>query len=1201
MVRTFRPVVSLLTAAAMLAAGQVALAAPPDANTVPEGPPVAATTVAPALEAKLNEHGAATAIVTLHEGAELDALEDAGLHGARLEALSMLIVEGLTGDQLAVLRDRDDVRSVWAQEELELHMQESTWVTGARDVWEDFGPEGVGYTGEGVELAVVDTGADGTHADFGNLVEFCNASATGTAGLVVCTDQVETAVDDNGHGTHVAGTMAGTGLASGGMEDPHSTIGMAPEAEIRSYAANVAASLLNTDILAAYDDLIARKEAGEHDIVAINNSFGGGIGSDYSPDDPQAIAYQRANEVGMLPVFSAGNSGPEDNTLGVQCLSPYVLCVGASTKTDGITAFSSVGRPAAPHPDVDTDDDEVVSGGTEPDEDGTGDAAEDIAYDNHDRRLAREFGVGVYRPGIVAPGAVINAMMANAPCKAGLPEPSQQSCYEPLQGTSMSAPHVTGAAGLVVEAFRDAHDRDPSADELLDILERSAAPLPGHPAEQQGAGRLDVPAAVELALAYDGDGETAPEWLPVGTPAPDYAAGKHPGGDDTLVVEQVGCTGPASYTETDLAGVTAFDVPPGAHEVTVDVDWGAYHPEANLYLELFRPGHDPANSTDDPGPTRTFPVAESAGLVHTDPIIDDVGPPATSRSVSFAAPEDGEWSLRVTHRVGATPQPCGDTDNTEDSQQPVGFLYDVEVHATQVTALPHTEFSLGQEDGDLVDLHGTATYPEPLEGVTTWAAPGSGPTSAAEEEDDEVETTDLYLDGAPTDLLTTDGTLSDEEPDGSLPLTQTALTSLGNPDVPFNPLAISFTGDFSGEVNGDLAFDWYWVSPNPLGGAIDVEAVVTVFADPDPDGGEQTERVVGQQEVRLSVLPGNTTPARNDTRVAVQGTFDDTLQVQVTPVFVDTGPGLTAVYGADMTPSMVAVPEGGADEGIADVDAPQNLRVTDLQDELRVAWDEVDGADGYAVHRSTDPGFAADDEDTVVTQAGDESCPSPNVPTWPGASRDGVCFVDTDVDQGTTYYYRVVALDEGVAGPASLLGYGTPTAPDRQARVQVDRIHGPGYWEDARETAVWVQAWTHRWNRQGVDDPDEPRARVFSQGVGSDVVEPTSETTPPEGPEGSLEVSPGEVSGPDRTLQIEATAWHGDGPDRIASIDLTVTGDHGRVTEQWSEEDFTQEDDGTLTLNEEHRLRGPAPWTIRLAVTDVDGNVFDETRTVDRR
>jgi hypothetical protein len=188
----------------------------------------------------------------------------------------------------------------------------------------------------------------------------------------------------------------------------------------------------------------------------------------------------------------------------------------------------------------------------------------------------------------------------------------------------------------------------------------------------------------------------------------------------------VGCTGTGSFSLRDQAGVTTFDVPAGAHELTVDVEWGDYHPEANLYLELFRPGHDPAASEDDPGPTRTFPVAESAGLVHTDPIVDDVGPPATSRSVAFAAPEEGEWSLRVTHRTGGTLQPCqDDNDNTEETQRAEGFSYDVEVHATQVTDLPETDFSGSDADSDTVELQGTADYPDPLEGVTTWAAPGT--------------------------------------------------------------------------------------------------------------------------------------------------------------------------------------------------------------------------------------------------------------------------------------------------------------------------------------------------------------------------------------------------------------------------------------------------------------------------------------------
>jgi serine protease AprX len=1095
--RSHPPAVASITVLALVLA-LVAAAPAPDADgvRVPERPvTIHAQLAAELLEGDAPLAATATAIVTTHHPSGLDAVEAAGVTGTRLDALGMLLVPALSGQQLMDLQQLPEVRSIWGEEELELHMQESVWVTGARDVWEDHG-----YTGSGVELAVVDTGADGTHLDFGNLIEFCNASATGTLGFVPCTTDRREAVDDNGHGTHVAGTMAGTGRGSGGRTDPHATIGMAPDASIRSYAANVAASLLNTDILAAYDDLIAKKRSGENDIVAINNSFGGGIGSDYDPDDPQAIAYRTANEAGMLPVFSAGNSGPDDNTLGRQCLSPYVLCVGASTKTDGITAFSSVGRPAAPHP-------------TAPGED----AAEPTGYDNHDRALARAFDLGVYRPGIVAPGAVINAMSANAPlCRDGMLSPD--GCYEELQGTSMSAPHVTGAAALVAEAFRDAHDRTPTADELLDILERSATPLPGHPAEQQGAGRLDVPAAIDLALTYDGDGAAEPAWLPVGTPIPSYVEGKHPGGD-TLLTEQVGCTGPGSFTLKDEAGVTAFEVPAGAHELTVEVDWGAYHPDANLYLELFRPGHDPASSGDDPGPTRTFPVAESAGLVHTDPIVDDVGPPATSRSVSFPGPEDGEWSLRVTHRLGGTVQPCqADDDNTEGSQRDLGFSYDVEVHVTQVEDLPTTTLHRGAEHGDAAELFGTAAYPAPIEGVTTWAAPGS--TADAADDGDEVERTTYHLTGSPDDALTTEGTFGTDEPTAATPLLQTAGGSLADPDVPSNPLAITWTGPFDGRVDGDLRFDWWWATPNVLGGLIDVEVVVTVFADPDPDGGAQPDAVIGRRTVRLQALPEALGAVRNVTSVPVRGEVAGTLQVQVTPVYVDTGPALTAFYGSADTPSSFGVP-AEATAPTADVDAPEQLRITDLQDRLRLAWDPVDGAERYAVYRSTDPGFTVGPDTLRGTTEG-TACRAPDVPSWPGASRDGLCVVDGDVTPGTTYYYRVVAIQQDLPGAPSLLGYGTPTAPERLARVQVDRIFGPGYWEPATPTDASVGAWTHRWDLRGVVDPAEPRARVFSQGVGSLVAEVTEAPedpapTDPEDPDEPTDPDePGEPSRPGR-------------------------------------------------------------------------------------
>src|SRR3712207_8221528 len=53
--------------------------------------------------------------------------------------------------------------------------------------------------------------------------------------------------DDDGHGSHVSGTIAGTGHASGGMANPHSTIGMAPNAKLHVYSANLGPSLLDQD------------------------------------------------------------------------------------------------------------------------------------------------------------------------------------------------------------------------------------------------------------------------------------------------------------------------------------------------------------------------------------------------------------------------------------------------------------------------------------------------------------------------------------------------------------------------------------------------------------------------------------------------------------------------------------------------------------------------------------------------------------------------------------------------------------------------------------------------------------------------------------------------------------------------------------------------------------------------------------------
>jgi len=179
----------------------------------------------------------------------------------------------------------------------------------APDVWEQFDT-----TGEGVSVAVLDTGVDPDHPDI-------DLAEDGWAFFDEDGNEVDSEPFDNsGHGTHVSGTVAG-GSASGAH------IGVAPGVDL--YHAKV------LDNGGTFAQIIAGMEwALDNGVDVINMSLG-----DTGYFDVFIEPVQNATEMGTLVVSSAGNSGPD--TSGTPANVYEAFSVGASNAGRDIVGFSS--------------------------------------------------------------------------------------------------------------------------------------------------------------------------------------------------------------------------------------------------------------------------------------------------------------------------------------------------------------------------------------------------------------------------------------------------------------------------------------------------------------------------------------------------------------------------------------------------------------------------------------------------------------------------------------------------------------------------------------------------------------------------------------------------------------------------------------------------------------------------------------------
>lgn len=191
-----------------------------------------------------------------------------------------------------------------------------------------------GLEGDGVVIAVIDTGVDWSHEMFGGdptlpqLGAAPAVAALGTHKKVIYFMNFTAgawAYDDFGHGTHVAADAAGyRGYAPGPdgvpfTADDVAVHGVAPQAKIMSYKVITGANAgVSSSIIAAIEDAVQpRTITGQPKPVAhiINLSLGTQEPAD--PDHPTSVACDNATLAGAIVVASAGNSGPGDQTAGI--------------------------------------------------------------------------------------------------------------------------------------------------------------------------------------------------------------------------------------------------------------------------------------------------------------------------------------------------------------------------------------------------------------------------------------------------------------------------------------------------------------------------------------------------------------------------------------------------------------------------------------------------------------------------------------------------------------------------------------------------------------------------------------------------------------------------------------------------------------------------------------------------------------------
>ncbi|HXW06319.1 MAG TPA: S8 family serine peptidase [Vicinamibacterales bacterium] len=407
--------------------------------------------------------GTTRLIVTFRDGADIprEVRRLGGRFGRNLRLVNGAVVE-LPNSMLRRLAAHSDVISLHFDRPTSGQMSRVGTTVGSRYVQQE-----LGFTGAGIGVAVIDSGIASWHNDLGKTSPTSLFSSVTSQRVTARVNFVEgtTAYDENGHGTHVAGIIAGNGYETFGAR-----AGVAPQAHLVSLKVLDANGMgVISDVIAAFEWALQNRVA--HNIRVVNLSVGARVTESYTTD-PLTRAAKRLVDAGVVVVAAAGNMGrnadgqPLYGAIAAPGNAPWVLTVGAHStegtvwrSDDTMAPYSSRGPTAVDY---------------------------------------------LAKPDLVAPGTGV-VSLAGANTTYFLTKTSAllngsrwgaDRTYLSLTGTSMAAPVVSGTVALMMQA-------NPGlTPNLVKAILQYTAERKSYDVLSQGAGFLNSYGAVTLARFF---------------------------------------------------------------------------------------------------------------------------------------------------------------------------------------------------------------------------------------------------------------------------------------------------------------------------------------------------------------------------------------------------------------------------------------------------------------------------------------------------------------------------------------------------------------------------------------------------------------------------------------------------------------------------------------------------------------------------